>query len=544
MGRPAQAVASSVMGIQRELLLAIAFITGCLCGFGSAWLYRVSTNEHSDDRTTTASSSTTIAISETPERPLSFSRPGLDELLTARRDEVFSISGKFVTHASADELLALAEAWQFKVNRSNSPQNAWMLLLGRLVAFDPETALELGQQLKANGHHDDFAGFILRTWFALDPMPALAHAKTDPHRLLPLIVKEVARRDMTLALKLLDGHPSISKMARTVLPELAKTDPLGAVGRAEAITDVRARDRTLRTLVFSWAKRDPDAALAYIANLDRPTLQLKHAAMEALIKEDPYKAEVVLQTLLPPGKTRLRIFRALAQRKVDDDPDAALAWARGLPDSPERMTAIGLAAEAITEGVPERVLALLDEIGWENAGRNPATTTVSFTMSGGGGGSWDNGGMSDLAKSALLELAKTDPANAMGKALKLPPASDNFMASERTNLLVEMARAWSTADIVSYVDWLDQAGADVIPSELRPSLNQMPLDQANDLESRIPSLESSELKLTLERQLARRLAESEPVRAFEMASGLVGENRAKRLFRWLKAWPKEMRNRD
>ena len=153
------------------------------------------------------------------------------------------MAGRFLKDADVEEVLALAHAWELTVN-DLAPANAWELLLGSLVAFDPDGALDLGQRLKANGYYDNFAGFILQTWFTLDPVAALAHAETGPGRLLPLIIEEVARRDMAQALDLSHRHPSIPALAQHVLPELGKTDPLGAMDRAEGIADVRINTPT------------------------------------------------------------------------------------------------------------------------------------------------------------------------------------------------------------------------------------------------------------------------------------------------------------
>ena len=454
-------------------------------------------------------------------------RPALQEVLAATdKVNAFQLAGRFLADAPVEDVRALAEAWEHKVDDERAPQNAWKLLLGRMLAFNPVAAFELGARLRANIYPKSdptksitwIEQFLLKTWATSDARAALAYAsERDPEEWLPDVLGIAARHDMNAALRVLEAHPDLPSIAVKVLEQLAKTDPGDALKRAIAIDDDTVRESARRVVLTEWAKTDADAAMAAIQGLGLSRQQsLDHTKniAAALIPTAPEVAEKLLATL-PEGYSRFWLFERLAKEKAKMDADAALQRAQALPPAKERQQALAYTINSLAAGDPRKLVALLDQFGWDIA-NNLMSGRKTYQLNG--GGSSGSGSVLD-ASDALLDIARTNPEEAIKLALKLPSSS----SGGRSGALGELIREWSTRDIAGYLDWLTEAApGTAIIDKLQPDIYSLPLEQAEQVAQRLESLEPV-LRDAVAAELGRRFAESDPDRAYALADSLADE---------------------
>ncbi|MEZ5327467.1 MAG: hypothetical protein R3F19_20650 [Verrucomicrobiales bacterium] len=386
-------------------------------------------------------------------------RPALQEVLAATdKVNAFQLAGRFLADAPEDVVRALAEAWDYKVDDERAPQNAWKLLLGRMLAFNPVAAFELGARLRANVFPKSdptksitwIEQFLLKTWATRDARAALAYAsERDPEEWLPDVLGIAARHDMNAAQRVLDAHPDLPSLAVKVLEQLAKTDPGDALKRAMAIDDDDVREWARRVVLTEWAKSDADAAMAAIQGLVLSRQQsLDHTKniAAALIPTAPEVAEKLLATL-PEGYSRFWLFERLAEQKARIDPDAALLWAQALPPGNERQQALAHAINSLTAGDPRKLVTLLDQFGWDIV-KNLMSERKTYQLNG--DGSLGSGSVLDSTV-ALLDVARTDPEEAIKLALRLHGYGGTLRA---------LIKDWTIRDPAGYLDWLAEATPD------------------------------------------------------------------------------------
>jgi hypothetical protein len=130
-----------------------------------------------------------------------------------------------------------------------------------------------------------------------------------------------------------------AKPTRTERPERAEAEPdakvslRDALDAAEKESDPSAREKALAAV--AWDGIDVDRELAQKA----------------------------FAGLTPDGEEARRLVAHFAMRMADDDPEAALEWARGLEQAEERSDAISRIAVVISSSDPKRAAALAtDEV--------------------------------------------------------------------------------------------------------------------------------------------------------------------------------------
>ena len=504
----------------------VAAGVGLVSGAGMRWIVNDSHFQqqrvHEKEEAIAASSSkhTAVTLGQDPrvER-----RPTLDEVLASDAQERLKLLARFLPEATLEDGLAIAESWKYRVNNENSPQMAWKLLLARLIDLDPPAAFDTAKKFGEKRSRTSFQNYVCRTWAAKDPSPALAFALLEPKKYLPQMIEVVARQDIDRAFGLVDEFPDIPSLATAVLTQLAKSDPEAALARAESMDGGASGTDMLGPILREWAQQAPEAALAYLDDLDVTETKrgsLQRSIVSAMIEKHPGEAERALANRFPPGKDRFNMFKVLASRKARDSPEGAFAWAEALPPGPERHAAIAITIKAVTESVPARVIELLDRIGWEHALPNAADGSQLREFGGGGGGSYShNGSLIDTVRDSLKAMAKTDPVRALKYAARLPATSGGWHEPPRDDAVEEIGRQWIVDDPSGYLSWLSSSGFAELPKQLDVEIGSLPIDKVERLaEEDFPQL-SGELRRKMARALAHRLLESNPGRALE----LIGE---------------------
>jgi hypothetical protein len=136
-------------------------------------------------------------------------------------------------------------------------------------------------------------------------------------------------------------------LAMTIAAHWASESAREAMAAAERVTDPELRSLLQNTVLRSWG--DADSLADYLAALDAGALEtaLASGALARLVQASPRRA-AELAARLPPGEQRRSALWTIATGYAQQDPDAALAWARNL-DAPDP----GLLA-AILQGVAHK----------------------------------------------------------------------------------------------------------------------------------------------------------------------------------------------
>lgn len=203
----------------------------------------------------------------------------------------------------------------------------------------------------------------------------------------------------------------------------AKLDPQAAVAAAAA----HASPRILEDVIRSIGQGDHDAAIRF---------QAEYPAANT-----PYAWEGILGGI---GRTDRGAAAALALEKnlklkeyvgswVAREPEAALAWARGLEDPVQRRRVMDLAVEELITADPRAALTELEQLP---AGRSRTERTAE----------------------ALSALSRTDPAAARAAAESLPNSADRQRALADLTETLAARDPVAALDILKDLSWADEAG--------------------------------------------------------------------------------------
>jgi hypothetical protein len=108
-----------------------------------------------------------------------------------------------------------------------------------------------------------------------------------------------------------------------------------AIAAADRVADPDLRTTLWTTALRNW--RDTDEVLEYVATLspERRGQALTNASMERLVVADAQRVAALAETL-PVGEDRTRLLWLVSHSYAQQDPEAAVAWARSLdPPQPE-----------------------------------------------------------------------------------------------------------------------------------------------------------------------------------------------------------------
>lgn len=192
-------------------------------------------------------------------------------------------------------------------------------------------------------------------------------------------------------------HPA--KSTRTERPERAEDEPDAKVTLREALdaaekeSDPEAREKAL--VAVAWDGIDVDRELAQKA----------------------------FAGLTPGGEAARRLVAHFAMRMADDDPEAALEWARGLEQAEERSDAISRIAVVIATTDPKRAAALATDEVPEGLMRDRTSVQI------------------------VQRWAQTAPADAAQWVATFPEGKARMAALE------SLASSWLGADAPAFATW-------------------------------------------------------------------------------------------
>lgn len=241
---------------------------------------------------------------------------------------------------------------------------------------------------------------------------------------------EAAIADITSALDQAETIPSKEDQLnylRGVFGEWAENDPEGALSHAQSKFPTGIFQSELIGLVMNkWAYEHPREAWLWAeGNLDGP---LKERALTDLVigwtRQSP---EDAAKWLADSGLTASTLFTALPRTWAETDPEAALAWVRGLPAGRAKLQAEIAVADSWAADDPT---AAANAFGPEIEAATNADIVVALTN----------------------RWASTDPA-AVAKWLHGLAEGQTRMEAAAT-----LATVWAASDIKSAISWSQTIG--------------------------------------------------------------------------------------
>lgn len=269
------------------------------------------------------------------------------------------------------------------------------------------------------------------------------------------------------------GQPSRGSRTRLGGPEDAGLRKLHAsVSAAEEARLLGARSRPedcadALEVYAEWARQDPHAAIMQAINLGEAGGHLRHRVMQVWARQDPAAAAEFFagnrggfaqlgrqEGMLGRLGSAAAVARVIVEEWGGRDPDAALCWARTLPDGD---AALEIAVGAMAGQSPQRALDEMAGVEPEDQGRCLNEIARHWASKDFSGlrewiGQLPAGQQNAALGSALAGLAETDPARAVEEL------SGQLPAQVQQRLAGSLARAWSQLDPDAAAEWLKRPG--------------------------------------------------------------------------------------
>ncbi len=348
-------------------------------------------------------------------------RPTLDEVMGAPDDAKTGLFIRYLREASIDELIGLLETsgevrdlahlrWLvFKRGvavdpmaliawAETQPENVEYMLreiFSQWALVDPDAALvaSRGQSKRIRESTLNVVG------------------RTDPDKAIAILSEENPESYV------------LRRLQQAQQEKLAESDPQRAAMTAAALPAGAERERALVSAIKVWAKQDAAAALAWLETSEDlgDLVSLYQSVLTQLAKTDPVLAMRRAEGL-PKSRRRSEIEGDITKAWAKEAPEVALSWIRNLPAS-NRRDFLFAHASAGLDAKPGELLAMIVEMGINPIQADQFTSIDINTRGHGwsiGGG---DAGLAQRVRSAMVSLAGESPREAMSYLAKLPLAS-------------------------------------------------------------------------------------------------------------------------
>ncbi len=209
-----------------------------------------------------------------------------------------------------------------------------------------------------------FSSMAWWAWGKTDPDAALAAALDKPDPWVgTMVVRAIAQSDPLRAREILAQHPRFEEQSAMegLASGMMKVDPTAGATLAAAWN--YSIDQENR--VSGWARREPEAALAWAQSL--PDLTRRAEALRVVLGQwtavHPEKVGPAIDAL-PDGRTKWKLYAEHAKRLAATDPEAARAWVDAAATPLLRREATFELARGLTASDPSAALDALRGIDW------------------------------------------------------------------------------------------------------------------------------------------------------------------------------------
>ncbi len=221
------------------------------------------------------------------------------------------------------------------------------------------------------------------------------------------------------------------KAVQSIFTQFARNDPATGASIVGKLTDPIDRKSIIAQLSQSWGAHDPSAALAWVQSLPASDAIAQSAAMTSIVsswsKTDLPAAAAFVQTATDPN-VFLTVAPTLAPAMAKEDPQAALTWVNGFPDSPAKAQAVS--------GVLATVAATDFSSAWNYATALPAGLSRDGAMD-----------------SLVSTLSKSNPAQAASLLSQLGSDAATLSATQ------SVATNWAAKDPAALTAWISAQAA-------------------------------------------------------------------------------------
>ncbi|MFN0125244.1 MAG: hypothetical protein ACKV19_00990, partial [Verrucomicrobiales bacterium] len=473
-------------------------------------------------------------------------RPTLAELNAADPRARLGLLIRWLSAATAEEVASLAHAWFGESRAGGTTQ--WHLVTLRWVDLDPMAAAAFGRAytdrfLRTTVDWDS-SGIAMNT--PLDPVYR-AWGKRDPDAALASLAQEPRKYRKHLASGLGgmvdDERARAWALAHPELHEFAgwRADKSGAAqldmsNPAKAAAELRPDAPYFQAahIAGEWMKSDPDAALAWARGLT-DSKHRRHALQSVMhgFLASDPARARPLIDELPAGLSRAQVEASYAAVLAKTDPEAALRHATESLRGTARLEAIAGIAAEKGKTDPLAALKMLSDHGIGDFGVGALNNVHVEGPHTAMGGSSGVGAVSEVLKAA----AALDPVGVMqllADTGTLRPGNRDGSFGRDSTLGNTLFSEWTARDTHAAARWL--AGQPTSPGII--SLAQLTADRwpAHDvagLQSLATQFAPGDARDTVVAEAARRLVSADPAGALSWAAQTGGESAFSVAFRHL-----------
>jgi hypothetical protein len=364
----------------------------------------------------------------------------MESLLASDGFERAERLGRFLLSAEPADLERLLLGWkaqrgQVEVTLAEAVFLRWM-------------TVEAAGGLTFAGQHG-YVGVAWWAWGKTHPDAALAAAlkETDP-KVGSMVLRAIAQNDPLRARQLLEHYPQFQEAPAMsgLASGLMRVDPAAGATLAAAWHDAIDDEN----LISAWARRDPEAALAWAQALPDSTRRAE--AMGVLLDQwaavHPEKVGPAIAAL-PEGAAKWKLYADHAKRLAAIDPERARAWVDAAPTPLLRNEATIELARGLAATDAGAALEVLRGLDWSLQGE---TVHQKFLLTPGSASlSGENPSFQ-----VIMEISAAAPAESLAFVASLPPEAR----------VEDLARAafgsWLQRDSLSASEWLADQPAGVL----------------------------------------------------------------------------------
>ncbi len=351
----------------------------------------------------------------------------------------YAIVALYGIWASSDPDAALAALDQVKGTVRTS---AFAAVIANYCKKDPVAALALLQSLPPLQTHDLYPR-LFKGWAAKDPAAAAAAALNLPlgptrNETLKSTAAGWMTNDPAATLAWVNTWTAGALKDGVVAQVLTTMSDKDAPGVAALLADYKippgdTRNNLLRTLAAKFAEQDPAGALAWADKnlVGQDFVSATANILQQISTTDPAAAVAYLGNITDPGVLKSAL-PAISKNWGAADPEAAIAWAQGLPADnaalrKEAMTGVfspWVDSDPVAAGkyIAQNLVgdpsfsSLIGQVATNWAQADPqGAFTWAVSLPGGG-----DGYRSNAINTSLKSLTDLDPQAAMQAALTLP----------------------------------------------------------------------------------------------------------------------------
>ena len=243
----------------------------------------------------------------------------------------------------------------------------WLPLLARWSEVDGPGMLAFLETHAPPSLREKLLDSAWYAWGAADPDAAFdAGRRLSPgqlHHLLDGVAEADPRKAAEFALR----SPDAQFMFPRIAGRIVGTDPQLADKLMKAAVYDGGRYPFQQAKIAQLAASDPTAAIAYARGLGTIGIDPVPATVAKIADLDPARAALEVAAM-PSGRSKALSSVELAKTWATRDPDAAIAWVRELDDGPVRHYALVATAATSGHRDPQRALDLVMEAGRTSGG--------------------------------------------------------------------------------------------------------------------------------------------------------------------------------